>query len=75
MPRLADPQLFITVDPALTRDWSARREYASLAITFGSSIGRAWGGNAQLFIKPTWFAGGERPARWGMKLGYKVIGF
>jgi hypothetical protein len=75
VPKLADPRLFMTVDPALTRDWESRSQFASLAVTFGSSIGPAFGGNSQVFVKPTLFAGGDRPAKWGMELGYKVIGF
>jgi hypothetical protein len=75
VPKLADPKLFMTVDPALTRDWESKSQFASLAVTFGSSIGPAFGGNSQVFVKPTLFAGGDRPAKWGLELGYKVIGF
>ncbi len=75
VPRLSDPRLFMTVDPALTRDWRSKQRFASLAVTFGSSIGPAFGGNSQVFVKPTLFAGDDRPAKWGLELGYKVIGF
>jgi len=75
VPKLRDPKNFITVDPALSFDWQADKKFASLAVTMGRSIGPAFGGNSQVFIKPTLFAGGERPGNWGVELGYKVIGF
>lgn len=75
VPHLSNPGHFMTVDPAVTRDWQGKKQFASLAVTFGSSIGAAFGGNAQVFVKPTLFAGGDRPAKWGLELGYKVIGF
>jgi hypothetical protein len=44
-------------------------------VTVGRSLGPALGGNSQVFIKPTVFAGGDRPGKWGVEVGYKVIGF
>ena len=35
----------------------------------------AVGGNAIAFVKPTVFAGGDRPGSWGIEVGYKVLGF
>jgi hypothetical protein len=75
VPKLADPQNFITVDPALSFDWETNRRFASLAVTLGRAIGPALGGNSQIFIKPSVFAGNERSAKWGVEVGYKVIGF
>ena len=75
VPHLGDPKYFITVDPALSLDWEGRKEFVSLAVTLGRSMGRAFGGNVQIFIKPTLFAGGERPGDWGIEIGCKVIGF
>lgn len=75
VPRLSDPKTFVTVDPALSFDWEREKTFASLAVTLGRAIGPAFGGNAQVFIKPSVFGGGERPANRGVEVGYKVIGF
>lgn len=75
VPKLADPKNFMTVDPALSFDWKGKKQFASLAVTLGRGIGPAFGGNSQVFIKPTVFVGGDRPGKWGVELGYKVIGF
>lgn len=75
VPRLSDPNVFVTVDPALSFDWQTSKQFASLAVTVGRGIGAAFGGNSQVFIKPSIFAGGERTTDWGVEIGYKVIGF
>jgi hypothetical protein len=75
VPKLADPKTFVTVDPALSFDWENDTRFASLAVTIGRAIGPAFGGNSQVFIKPTVLAGGDRPGTWGVEVGYKVIGF
>jgi hypothetical protein len=75
VPHLGNPKFFMTVDPALTLDWTGKKEFASLAVTAGVSTGPVFGGNGQVFIKPTVFAGSDRPASWGVEVGYKVIGF
>lgn len=38
-------------------------------------IGPAFGGNGIVFVKPSVFAGGDRPGKRGIELGYKIIGF
>lgn len=75
VPKLADPKTFVTVDPALSFDWEAKKQFASLAVTVGRAVGPAFGGSAQVFMKPSVFFGGERPGNWGVEIGYKVIGF
>jgi hypothetical protein len=76
VPRMADPRNLITVDPALSLDWENNSEFASLAVTAGRVIGPSFiGGNAIVFVKPTVFAGKERPGNWGIEVGYKIIGF
>jgi hypothetical protein len=75
VPKLADPTMFMTIDPALTFDWKNKKDFASLAVTVGKGIGPAFGGNAQILVKPTLFAGGDRPAKWGLEVGYRVLGF
>lgn len=75
VPKMSNPKWFVTIDPALTLDWENKKEFASMAVTVGRSVGSAFGGNAQLFVKPTAFAGSERPGKWGVEVGYKVVGF
>jgi hypothetical protein len=75
VPKLADPKTFVTFDPALSFDWESDTKFASLAVTIGRAIGPAFGGSSQVFVKPTLFGGGDRPGKWGVELGYKVIGF
>ncbi len=75
VPKLADAKTFVTIDPALSFDWESGKRYPSLAVTVGRALGPALGGNAQVFVKPTAFAGGERPGNWGIEVGVKVIGF
>lgn len=75
VPKLSDPKNFMTIDPALSYDWENDQQFASLAVTFGRMLGPALGGGAQLFVKPTLFAGADRPSQWGLQAGYKIIGF
>lgn len=75
VPKLADPRNLITYDPSLVFDWEAKKQYGALAITFGRVLGKAFGGNAIVTIKPTGFFGGEAPGKWGLEVGYKVVGF
>ena len=63
VPQLADPKTFITVDPALTANWETRKQLASLAVTVGRATGPAFGGNGQVFVKPSVFAGADRAAK------------
>lgn len=75
VPKLANPKNLITYDPALNFDWENDKEFLSLAITFGRVLGPQLGGNGILFVKPSLFAGSDRPGSWGMEVGYKVLGF
>jgi hypothetical protein len=75
VPKLSDPSNVLAFDPAINHDWESKKSFASLAVTAGRLVGKAFGGNAIVFIKPTLFAGGNRPGSWGVELGYKVIGF
>lgn len=75
VPRLQNPRHFVTFDPALTFDWQNDARFASLAVTAGTSVGSLFGGNAQVFAKPTVFAGGDRPGDWGLEVGFRVLGF
>ena len=75
VPKLADSRNLVTFDPAINFDWEADRQYLSLAVTAGRVLGPQLGGVGVVFIKPSLFAGSERPATWGIELGYKVIGF
>ncbi len=75
VPKLKDPRNLITVDPSLNFDWENDKQFAGLAVTFGRVIGPAFGGNGIVIVKPSVFAGGDKPGSWGIELGYKIIGF
>lgn len=75
VPKLADPRNLITIDPALSLDWESNKRFGSLAVTFGRVLGPMMGGNGIVSVKPTVFTGGDRAAKWGLELGFKVIGF
>lgn len=75
VPKLANPKNLITYDPALNFDWENDKQFFSLAITFGRVLGPQLGGNGILFVKPSIFAGSDKPGSWGLEVGYKVIGF
>lgn len=75
VPKIKNPKWFVTIDPALSLDWETDKKYGSLAVTVGRSTGPAFGGNGQVYIKPTALFGGDRPGKWGIQVGYKVIGF
>lgn len=75
VPKLKDPHYFVTIDPSLNVDWEKDAEFASLAVTAGRSIGPAFGGLSQLYIKPSVLMGHERPGDWSMEVGFKLLGF
>jgi hypothetical protein len=75
VPKLPDPRNLITFDPALNFDWRGDKAFCSLSVTAGRVLGPALGGKAIAFVKPTMFAGGDRPGSWGIEIGYKVLGF
>lgn len=75
VPKLSNPSYLITYDPALNFDWENDKDFASLAITFGKVLGPQLGGKGIVFVKPSLFAGTDRPGDWGLEVGYKVIAF
>lgn len=75
VPKLANPNYYITFDPAITADWENDRTFGSLTITFGRMLGKVFGGDSQVYIKPQVLAGGERPSDWSFQVGYKILGF
>ncbi|MCV2359330.1 hypothetical protein LNV08_10135 [Paucibacter sp. TC2R-5] len=75
VPKFSDPHNLMTLDPALNFDWEHDKRFVSLAVTMGRVIGKAFGGNSIVFVKPSAFAGADRPGDWGVELGYKLIGF
>lgn len=75
VPKLKDPRNLITVDPSINRDWKSETTFLGLAVTYGRVLGPAFGGRGIITVKPTVFAGGDRPGDWGLEVGYKVIGF
>ena len=75
VPKLADPRTFVTLDPAMNFDWEKDARFGSLAITAGRGVGKAFGGVAQVYAKPTVMFGNERPGDWSLEVGFKVLGF
>ena len=75
VPKLADPRFFVTFDPALNGNWELGTHYLSFAVTVGRALGRAFGGNSQIYLRSSTYAGGERVANWGIEVGYRVLGF
>ena len=75
VPKLKDPRNLITVDPSINRDWKSEKTFLGLAVTYGRVLGPAFGGRGIITVKPTVFAGGDRPGDWGLEVGYRVIGF
>ncbi|MGY1459432.1 hypothetical protein ACW5F0_12420 [Luteimonas sp. A534] len=75
VPRLANPKLFVTIDPSLTFDWENDRRFPSLAVTMGTAVGPMFGGLGQVYIKPTLLGGSDRPGDWSIEVGFKVLGF
>lgn len=75
VPKMKDPRNLVTFDPSINVDWENDKEFLGLAVTYGRVIGPAFGGNSIITVKPSIFAGNERPSKWGIEVGYKVIGF
>lgn len=75
VPKLANPKMFVTIDPALNFDWENDKQFASLAVTVGTAVGRAFGGLSQVYVKPTVLAGSDRPGDWSIEVGFKILGF
>ncbi len=75
VPKLKNPAWYATFDPAVVRNWEARKTYGSLAVTAGRAIGKAGDGLVQAYVKPTVYVGGGRPSNWGIEVGIRAIGF
>lgn len=75
VPRLGNPRVFMTVDPAYTVDWENDNQFASLAVTLGYKVRNPSGGQSQVYIKPSASLGSERPNDWGLEVGVRVLGF
>ncbi len=75
VPKLSDPRNFMTLDPALNVDWENDAQFASVAVTAGRVVGKAFGGVAQVYVKPSVMMGHERPGDWSLEVGFKVLGF
>jgi hypothetical protein len=42
-------------------------------LTLGRSIGRAFGGQQFVLVKPSFLIGGDRPNSWGLELTYRFL--
>lgn len=75
VPRLSIPGAYMTVDPAIIYDWETEKLAGALAVTYGQSVDLGIKGNESFFIKPSIGIGGNRPADFGIEVGFKVVGF
>ena len=75
VPKLANPKVYMTLDPALNYDWEAEKVYGAFALTLGYRTGPAFGGNGQVFVKPSLTVGQNRPVDWGLEIGFQVLNF
>jgi hypothetical protein len=75
VPRLANPRLYMTYDPAVNYDWEQDDFYAALAVTLGLKLGQVLGGSGQVFIRPSTTFGDQRPVDWGIKAGFQLLNF
>jgi len=73
VPRLANPKLYMTFDPNLSRDWEKSRIYGGLAVTLGYRLGPMLGGRGQAYIKPQGLVGADRPVNWGIEAGFQLL--
>jgi hypothetical protein len=75
VPHLANPKLYMTLDPAFNIDWENKKQFGALAVTLGYRLGGMFGGKGQVFIKPSTTFFDDRPTNWGIKVGFQVLGF
>lgn len=75
VPRLRNPRLYMTVDPALTVDWSNELVYPALAVTMGYKLGPMLGGRGQIAIKPSATFFSNRPTNWGVEVAFQLLSF
>jgi hypothetical protein len=75
VPKFEDPRTLMTFDPALNFDWTNDKRFFSLQVTAGRVVGSVLGGNLIAFVKPSVFAGADRPSSWGIEVGVKILGF
>ena len=75
VPKLKDPRTYMTIDPFIGLDFEQEKQFAGLSVTLGRVIGKALGGNLQVYGKPSVFVGKDRGANWGFETGLKLIGF
>ena len=75
VPKLRNPAWYMTLDPALVRNWDAETFYGSFAVTVGRKVADVGAGVAQLYVKPNLLIGADRPANGSVEVGIRVIGF
>jgi hypothetical protein len=75
VPKLANPKLFMTLDPAITHDWENDKTFVVTALTLGFKLGPMLGGKGQMFIKPSIGFGSDRPTGWGISTGFQLLSF
>ena len=76
VPHFKNPKLYMTIDPNITYNWDTGSSYEGLLVTVGYGLGKAFGkGNGSVYVKPSVYFGDDRPADWGMEVGYRLLAF
>jgi hypothetical protein len=75
VPKLANPKLYMTLDPAITFDWKNDKTFIVTALTLGYKLGAMLGGKGQMFVKPSIGIGSNRPTGWGISTGFQLLSF
>lgn len=75
VPKLANPRFYMTLDPALTKDWHNDAFFLVTSLTVGYTIGPMLGGKGQVFVKPSFGLGSDKPTGWGIQAGFQLINF
>lgn len=75
VPKLANPNYYLTFDPAIIHDWESDNTFGSLQVTLGMMTGKMFGGDSQIFAKPGVTFGDDSPADWSLQVGFKVLNF
>jgi hypothetical protein len=75
VPDFGVERLYLTIDPAFTRDWEAGSSYGDIAFTVGFTMGRILGADSQVFLRPGTGIGAARSFDWSVEIGFQLLNF
>ncbi|MGL6211733.1 MAG: hypothetical protein ACRC14_18070 [Paracoccaceae bacterium] len=75
VPKLANPRLYMTIDPTIKYDWISEEASGALAVTVGQIIQTGGAGTTSIYVKPSVGIGENRGLDAGIEIGVKVVGF